>query len=160
MVKPIRQRDTGALARMPVSIHGDRDARMPQLLRDILNGGMMLIELDGRIAVPQIVDTIDTQARQGTDVDALRRGHRIAMYKIREALSYLEAHFPSPHPLANQKFETDGIDLFIFSLDRSLGKHIVADALRQAGAAVEMHNDHFRQDASDVEWLRAVGPRG
>jgi uncharacterized protein (DUF433 family) len=46
-------------------------------------------------------------------LDAFRRGHRIAMYKVREALSYLEAHFPSPHPLANQKFETDGIDLFL-----------------------------------------------
>ncbi len=35
------------------------------------------------------------------------------MCKVREALSYLEAHFPAPHPLANQKFETDGVDLFL-----------------------------------------------
>jgi uncharacterized protein (DUF433 family) len=46
-------------------------------------------------------------------LDALRRGHRIAMHKVREALSYLEKHFPSPHPLADQKFETDGMHLFI-----------------------------------------------
>ncbi len=46
-------------------------------------------------------------------LDALRRGHRLAMSKVREALSYLEAHFPAPHPLANQKFETDGVDLFL-----------------------------------------------
>jgi uncharacterized protein (DUF433 family) len=46
-------------------------------------------------------------------LDALRRGHRIAMHKVREALSYLEAHFPSPHPLADQKFETDGMHLFL-----------------------------------------------
>lgn len=37
---------------------------------------------------------------------------------------------------------------------------MVADALRHAGAAVEIHDDHFRQDAHDVEWLREVGPRG
>jgi hypothetical protein len=37
---------------------------------------------------------------------------------------------------------------------------MVADALRQAGAIVEIHDDHFRQAAEDVEWLRAVGPRG
>ena len=36
----------------------------------------------------------------------------------------------------------------------------MADALRQAGAAVEIHDDHFRQAAPDVEWLRDVGPRG
>src|SRR5215510_21825 len=46
-------------------------------------------------------------------LDALRRGHRIAMHRGREALSYLEEHFPSSHPLADQRFETDGIDLFI-----------------------------------------------
>ena len=46
-------------------------------------------------------------------LDALRRGYRIAMHKVREALSYLEAHLPSPHPLAHQAFETDGMDLFI-----------------------------------------------
>jgi len=46
-------------------------------------------------------------------LDALRREHRIAMHKVREALSYLEAHFPSPHPLADQTFETDGMHLFI-----------------------------------------------
>jgi PIN like domain len=36
----------------------------------------------------------------------------------------------------------------------------VADALRQAGAVVEIHDDHFPQDVHDVEWLRDVGPRG
>jgi hypothetical protein len=46
-------------------------------------------------------------------LDALRRDHHIAMPKVREALSYLEAHFPSPHPLADQRFETDGMHLFI-----------------------------------------------
>ncbi len=46
-------------------------------------------------------------------LDALRREHRIAMYKMREALTYIAQLFPSKHPLVDQKFETDGIDLFI-----------------------------------------------
>ena len=46
-------------------------------------------------------------------LDALRRDHHIAMPKVREALSFLETHFPSPHPLADQRFETDGMHLFI-----------------------------------------------
>lgn len=46
-------------------------------------------------------------------LEALRREHRVTMPKIREALTYLEAHYPSPHPLVSQAFETDGIDLFV-----------------------------------------------
>jgi predicted nuclease of predicted toxin-antitoxin system len=52
------------------------------------------------------------------------------------------------------------IDPFIFFVDRSLGKHTIADALRQAGVAVEIHDDHFSQNATDETWLREVGRRG
>ncbi len=48
----------------------------------------------------------------------------------------------------------------VFFVDRSLGKHIVVDALRAAGAAVEAHDDHFEQDTPDVEWVDEVGRRG
>lgn len=48
----------------------------------------------------------------------------------------------------------------VFFVDRSLGKHIVAKALRDAGAVVEVHDDHFPQDATDVEWLTASGKKG
>lgn len=33
-----------------------------------MDGSMILIKLDGRITVPQIVDAIDAQPRQGADV--------------------------------------------------------------------------------------------
>ena len=46
-------------------------------------------------------------------LNAVRREHRITMPKVREALTYLEGYLPSTHPLADQKFETDGVDLFI-----------------------------------------------
>jgi uncharacterized protein (DUF433 family) len=46
-------------------------------------------------------------------LDAIRREHKIRLTNIRQALSYLRRHFPSPHPLADQNFETDGLDLFI-----------------------------------------------
>jgi predicted nuclease of predicted toxin-antitoxin system len=51
-------------------------------------------------------------------------------------------------------------DRFVFFLDRALGRHIVAEAMRTAGAEVEVHADHFREDAPDDEWLGAVGSRG
>lgn len=48
----------------------------------------------------------------------------------------------------------------VFFLDRSLGKHKVAAALRKAGAHVEIHDDHFPPSAKDSEWLPVVGKRG
>jgi hypothetical protein len=47
----------------------------------------------------------------------------------------------------------------VFLLDRSLGKKVVADALRQAGALIEIHDDHFAPDAKDELWLKEVGQR-
>lgn len=46
-------------------------------------------------------------------LDALRRQHSISLQKVRLTLSFLSRHFPSSHPLANQEFETDGLDLFV-----------------------------------------------
>lgn len=52
------------------------------------------------------------------------------------------------------------LDEFVFFIDRSLGRKAVANALRQTGARVEVHDDHLPQDARDEEWLRFVGARG
>ncbi len=46
-------------------------------------------------------------------LDAIRRGHEIPLKKIRVALDFLKQHFPSKHPLVDQSFETDGLDLFV-----------------------------------------------
>lgn len=51
------------------------------------------------------------------------------------------------------------LDQFVFFIDRSLGRKAVAEALRAAGARVEVHDDHLPQDAKDEEWLSYVGER-
>ena len=38
---------------------------------------------------------------------------RFPLGKIRQAIHYLQKHFSSAHPLAEQRFQTDGIDLFV-----------------------------------------------
>ena len=48
----------------------------------------------------------------------------------------------------------------VFFIDRSLGKHTVANAVRTAGVQVEVHDAHFAQDARDEAWLPEVGRRG
>jgi hypothetical protein len=46
-----------------------------------------------------------------------------------------------------------------FFLDYQIGRYVVADALRAAGAVVEVHIDHFAQAAPDLEWIPQVGKR-
>ncbi len=44
---------------------------------------------------------------------AIRREHSVPLPKVRLALDYVNARFPSNYPLADQKFETDGLNLFV-----------------------------------------------
>lgn len=44
---------------------------------------------------------------------AIRRRHRVDMPAVRRAIDFLKNKLGSPHPLADHKFETNGVDLFI-----------------------------------------------
>ena len=46
----------------------------------------------------------------------------------------------------------------IFFIDRCLGNKLV-DSLRNVGATVEIHDDHFHPKMNDEDWLRIVGER-
>ena len=46
-------------------------------------------------------------------LDAIRRDHRISLHKVRIAIDFIEKELKSDHPLAYQKLETDGLDLFV-----------------------------------------------
>ena len=48
----------------------------------------------------------------------------------------------------------------VFFVDRSLGRRVIPNALRDAGARVELHDDQFWQDAQDQVWLAEAGKRG
>ena len=47
-----------------------------------------------------------------------------------------------------------------FFIDRCLGTKAVSEALREINITVEIHDDHFKQDVLDVDWLPEVGSRG
>jgi predicted nuclease of predicted toxin-antitoxin system len=47
-----------------------------------------------------------------------------------------------------------------FFIDHCVSQKIVPDAMRAAGATVEVHIDHFPIDALDTEWLPVVSQRG
>lgn len=48
---------------------------------------------------------------------------------------------------------------FVLYLDRNLGKHVIANALRDAGHRVEIHDDHLPADAPDEKWIELVTRR-
>ncbi len=48
----------------------------------------------------------------------------------------------------------------VFFLDRNLGRKTVPIALREAGFAVEVMDDHFPPRTVDQVWLEEVGRRG
>ena len=47
-----------------------------------------------------------------------------------------------------------------FFADRNLGIGIFPSVLRAAGVTLHLHQDHFPQDALDVEWLPQAAARG
>jgi predicted nuclease of predicted toxin-antitoxin system len=47
----------------------------------------------------------------------------------------------------------------VFFIDRCLESATVIEKLRAADVALELHKDHFAQDAEDTEWLPAVAER-
>jgi uncharacterized protein (DUF433 family) len=44
---------------------------------------------------------------------AIRRDHQIALPSARRAVAYVERELGIKHPLASQRFETDGVNLFV-----------------------------------------------
>ena len=44
---------------------------------------------------------------------AIRRRHGVKLPKVRRALDYVGRQFRVEHPLINQSFQTDGLDLFV-----------------------------------------------
>lgn len=49
---------------------------------------------------------------------------------------------------------------FVLYLDRNLGNHVIATALRDAGHRVEIHDDHLPVDAPDEDWIRFCSEKG
>lgn len=51
-------------------------------------------------------------------LEAIRQRHGIKFWRVRGAVEYLEGQLGSRHPLAEQRFVTDGVDLFVEQFGR------------------------------------------
>ncbi len=79
-------------------------------------------------------------------LDAIRREHEIPLQKVRRALNYVRREFPSRHPLADQRFQTDSLNLFV----EKYGQLINASQEGQL-AIRELLQAHLRR----IEWDEA-----
>lgn len=51
------------------------------------------------------------------------------------------------------------IEPIVFYIDRCLGRKL-GQTLQEQGLTIALHDDHFTQNALDVDWLPEVGQRG
>lgn len=65
----------------------------------------------------------------------------------------------TPYAASLAQRDTERLASLTFFLDYQIGRYVVAQALRNAGARVEVHLDHFSQAAADTEWIPEVGHR-
>jgi len=63
---------------------------------------------DDRLGLLSFINLVEVHV-----LDALRTQQQISLQKVRRALQYLERELHTPHPLAQQRFETDGVNLFV-----------------------------------------------
>ena len=81
-------------------------------------------------------------------LDGIRHQYQIALPKIRSAVEYVVSHFALKHPLAQEKFETDGVSLLI----RRFGQLIDASERGQL-AMDEVLREHLQRIERDAEGL-------
>jgi uncharacterized protein (DUF433 family) len=81
-------------------------------------------------------------------LDAIRREHNIRLDKVRTALNYVKQHLGVSHPLADQKFESDGVSLIVSRFGQLI-------AVSEAGqlAMKEMLAAHLRRVEHDTAGL-------
>lgn len=83
-------------------------------------------------------------------LDAIRRKYTIPLHRVRAALFFLQKHFPSPHPLADQKIETDYRDLFIQKFEQII--NISRGGQIAIRPVVEAHLQRIEWDEKGLAW--------
>src|SRR6266581_3822177 len=76
-----------------------------------------------------VIDIADRKDRQLSFINlveafvlaGIRREHEIPLPKVRKAVDYLRRTFSTNRPLADEQFQTDGIDLFVEKMGSLIG---------------------------------------
>lgn len=76
-----------------------------------------------------VIEIADRKGRQLSFINlveafvlaGIRREHEIPLPKVRKAVDYLRRTFSTRRPLADEQFETDGVDLFVEKMGAIIG---------------------------------------
>jgi uncharacterized protein (DUF433 family) len=76
-----------------------------------------------------VIEIADRKGRQLSFINlveafvlaGIRREHEIPLPKVRKAVDYLRRSFGTARPLADEQFETDGVDLFVEKMGALIG---------------------------------------
>jgi uncharacterized protein (DUF433 family) len=95
-------------------------------------------------------------------LNAIRKDYKIDLQKVRRALLFLQRQFNFRHPLAEQRFETNGVDLFIHSYGQLI--NVSQDGQLGMKAILEKYLSRIEHDPSGraarlYPFLRAEGHR-
>jgi len=104
------------------SVEASEYLRIPYpTLTSWITGGLVRLPEAHRVS---FINLVELHVLKG-----MRRIHRVPMQRIRRALQHVIEKYPSPHPLADRDFETDGVDIFI----NDLGEYINVSRYGQQG---------------------------
>jgi len=78
----------------------------------------------------------------------IRREHEIPLPKVRRALDYVRRTFPAPRPLAQERFQTDGVDLFVEKFGALIGA--TQEGQLQMREIIRDRLKHVRRDPQGV----------
>ena len=76
-------------------------------------GGKRLFKPVFQLPEPELPRLSYTNLVEAFVLASLRRKYKIDLHKVRTAIASLERDFGSRHPLADHRFETNGIDIFV-----------------------------------------------
>jgi uncharacterized protein (DUF433 family) len=79
---------------------------------------------------------------------AIRRAHGISLPKVRKALKYVGTQLGVERPLANERFQTDGIDLFVERLGQLL--NVSKDGQFEMDELLRTHLRRIEWDAAGI----------
>lgn len=79
---------------------------------------------------------------------AIRKEHHVELKQVRNAVEFLRKKFPSRHPLADNQFQTNGIDLFVEKYGKLL--NIARDGQIAMKEVIQQYLKLVKRDASGV----------
>jgi len=79
---------------------------------------------------------------------AIRKEHHVELKQVRSAVEYLRRKFPGAHPLADNEFQTDGLDLFVEKYGQLL--NISRDGQIAIKEVIQQYLKLVERDASGV----------